>query len=87
MASKRKLLLKALNNPRGLRFEEFIALIEAFGFVFRRQRGSHRIYSRADVGERVNVQPRSDGKAKAEQVREFLQMVERHGLRLEEDEP
>ena len=87
MASKRKLLLKALNNPRGLRFEEFTALVEAFGFAFRRQCGSHRIYSRAAVGERVNVQPRSDGKAKVAQVQEFLKMVERHGLSLEEDEP
>ena len=42
MANKRKLHLKALNNPRGLRFAEFTALIEAFGFVFDRQRGSHR---------------------------------------------
>ena len=34
MPSKRKLYLKALNNPVGLRLEEFTALIEAFGFVF-----------------------------------------------------
>ena len=87
MPRNRKLLLKALNNPRGLRFDEFTALIEAFSFEFRRQRGSHRIYSRADAGERVNIQPRADGKAKAEQVREFLRLAEQQGLRLEEDEP
>ena len=87
MASKRKLFLKALNNPAGLRFAEFATLIEAFGFAFRRQRGSHRIYSRADVGERVNFQSWSDGKAKVAQVQEFLKMVDRRGLSLEEDEP
>ena len=87
MANKRKLHLKALNNPRGLRFEEFIALIEAFGFVFRRQAGSHRIYGRAEIAERVNVQPLPDGKAKTAQGREFLKRIERLGLDLEEHAP
>ena len=86
MAQKRKLHLRALNNPGGLRFGEFVALIEAFGYSLDRQRGSHRLYQRDGVPEFVNVQPRSDGKAKAEQVREFLKLVEAHGLRLE-DEP
>lgn len=86
MASKRKLYLKALNNPRGLRFAEFTTLVEAFGFVLDRQRGSHRMYAREDVRDLVNVQPRSDGKAKTAQVESFLTLVEQQGLRLEEDE-
>lgn len=86
MAQKRKLLLKAMNNPRGLRFGEFTALIEAFGFGFDRQRGSHRFYVREDVRGVVNVQPRSDGKAKAAQVTDFLELVQRLSLKLEEDE-
>ena len=85
MARRRKLLLKAMNNPRGLRFQEFTALIEAFGFEFDRQRGSHRYYVRVDVREVINVQPRSDGKAKVAQVVEFLNLVDRYGLRLEEE--
>jgi predicted RNA binding protein YcfA (HicA-like mRNA interferase family) len=55
MVKKRRLYLKALNNPRGLRFAEFTALVEAFGFRFRRQNGSHRLYGRADVHELVNI--------------------------------
>ena len=86
MASKRKLFLKALNNPRGLRFEEFTALVEAFGFAFKRQEGSHRMYFRDGVPELVNIQPTKVGKAKDYQVERFLKLVERHGLRLE-DEP
>jgi predicted RNA binding protein YcfA (HicA-like mRNA interferase family) len=86
MARRRKLLLKAMNNPRGLRFAEFTALIEAFGFEYDRQRGSHRYYVRADVREVINVQPRPDGKAKTAQVTEFLDLVERYALRLAEDE-
>lgn len=86
VARRRKLYLKALNNPSGLRFEEFIVLIEAFGFDFRRQRGSHRMYFRADVRELVNVQPTKDGKAKDVQVEDFLKLVERYGLELEDVE-
>ena len=86
MARKRKLYLKALNNPQGLRFAEFTTLIEAFQFAFQRQRGSHQIYARADVKEIVNVQPTKDGKAKDVQVEDFLELVERYGLRLEDEQ-
>ncbi|MDQ3695280.1 MAG: type II toxin-antitoxin system HicA family toxin [Chloroflexota bacterium] len=86
MARRRKLLLKALNNPRGLRFGEFTRLIEGFGFTLDRQRGSHRLYVREDVREFVNVQPSTDGKAKPAQVREFLELVQRHALQIEEED-
>lgn len=85
MPSKQKLSAKAVNNPRGLRFAEFTSLIEAFGFLLDRQRGSHRLYARPDVREFVNVQPSDDGRAKVAQVVEFLKLVERYGLRLESD--
>ena len=78
MVNKRKLYMKALNNPRGLRFEEFSALIEAFGFAFKRQAGSHHMHFRPGVPELVNVQPTKDGKAKDYQV-------ERCGLRPEHE--
>ncbi len=86
MARRRKLYLKALNNPKGLRFGEFTRLLEAFGFMLDRQRGSHRLYVREDVREFVNVQPTSDGKAKPAQVREFLELVQRHALQIEEED-
>jgi hypothetical protein len=86
VAPRRKLLLKALNNPQGLRFGEFVSLIESFGFVLDRQRGSHRLFVREDVREFFNIQPRGDGKAKAAQVREFLTLVQRYALDLGEDE-
>ena len=49
VAKRRKVYLRAPNNPGGLRFTEFTSLIEAFGFVLDRQRGSHRMYVREDV--------------------------------------
>ena len=84
MASRRKLFLKALNNPRGLRFREFTTLVEAFGFELKRITGSHHIYAHPNVREIVNAQPTKDGKAEEYQVRQFLGYVERYGLRLED---
>lgn len=84
MASKRKLFLKALNNPRGLRFAEFTALVEAFGFRRQRITGSHHIYARSEVQEIVNTQPTRDGKGEEYQVREFLRLIERYGLNMED---
>jgi predicted RNA binding protein YcfA (HicA-like mRNA interferase family) len=75
-----------MNNPQGLRFSEFTALIESFGFELDRQRGSHCLFVREDVREFVNVQPRADGKANRAQVTDFLSLIQRHSLHLEEDE-
>ncbi len=80
-ANKRKLLAKAKRSPHNLHFTEFEALIEAFGFRFDRQSGSHRIYSQDGVAEMVNIQD-FDGKAKPVQVRDFLDLVERYHLTL-----
>jgi predicted RNA binding protein YcfA (HicA-like mRNA interferase family) len=85
VARAQGLYIKALNNPRGVRFEEFVALVEAFGFGFVRQTGSHRMHFRAGIPELVNVQPTKDGKAKDYQVERFLKLVERYGLSLEDE--
>jgi predicted RNA binding protein YcfA (HicA-like mRNA interferase family) len=84
MPNPRKLFLKALNNPNGLRFREFTALVEAFGFELRRISGSHHIFGRPDVQEIVNAQPTRDGKAEDYQVRQFPGLVERYGLSLKD---
>jgi len=85
LTRKAKLYAKARVNPRGLRFAEFVALVKAFGFAFDHQTGSHRIHKHATIGRIVNVQPASDGKAKAVQVRAFLAIIERYGLSLEDE--
>ena len=85
MATKRKLYAKALNNPRGLRFEECTALIEAFGYALDRTRGSHRLYYHPAVPEFANVQPDKNGMAKPYQVKRFLRDVEDFGLSLEDE--
>ena len=74
----RKLFRKALNNPRGLRFGEFTALVEAYGYLLGRISGSHHIYYHPQVPSPLNIQPDRNGMAKAYQVRDFLEDVAEH---------
>jgi len=79
MANREKLLDKANNSPKNLRFEDLCALAEGYGWVFQRRSGSHHIYLNPRLGNAVgsmmNFQPR-DGKAKPTQVRQLLEAIE-----------
>jgi predicted RNA binding protein YcfA (HicA-like mRNA interferase family) len=58
-------------------------LVEAFGFSLKRVSGSHHVFSHPDVPELVNLQ-NIKGEAKPYQVRQFLRLVERYNLKLED---
>ena len=79
MARCAKLLDKAVNSPENLRFADLCALAECYGWVFQRQRGSHRIYMhpglRSRSGSMMNFQSRQ-GNAKPTQVRQLLAAIE-----------
>jgi len=84
---QRKLLQRVRNNPRDVRFSDLLELVAAVGFVPIRQRpGSHRRFVHPTAQEYLNLQPGNDGKAKPYQVKEFLEKVDRLGLRLPEEE-
>jgi len=54
---RRKLLARlAAGSVRNVAFDDFAALVSAFGFVEVRQSGSHHIFSRPDVPQLVNLQ-------------------------------
>lgn len=80
-----KLLARARGNPAGLRFSELCRLAEAFGFVFQRQKGSHRIYAHEPLREIMNFQEDA-GMAKAYQVRQLLDCAGRNGLTIGDDD-
>lgn len=82
--NKKKLLQKILNSQQNVSFEEFVALIEVFGFKLKRSSGSHRMYQREGVKDMMNVQ-NFKGKAKPYQIKQFLKTVERYNLRMEEE--
>ena len=81
--NKQKLLEKILSGSKNIRFDEFVSLIEAFGFELSRVRGSHHIFEHPNVPEILNLQ-NSKGQVKPYQVRQFLQLVEQYDLKLED---
>ncbi len=66
-------------------FTDTQRLAEAFGFTLDRVHGSHHIYRHPDVTARLNLQPTRSGDAKPYQLRQLLQLAERHALTLPEE--
>jgi predicted RNA binding protein YcfA (HicA-like mRNA interferase family) len=79
-----KLYANLLANPRlSISFRDFERLLRAFGLELARTNGSHRQYVHPKLLRPFPVQPdRKD--AMRYQVREFLELVEEHGLYLDE---
>jgi len=84
MVSRKKILARALSAPANMSFKDLVSLVEAFGFALSRVNGSHHIYTHSDIPELVNIQ-NVKGKAKPYQIRQFLRLVERHNLRMEDE--
>jgi predicted RNA binding protein YcfA (HicA-like mRNA interferase family) len=81
--NKKKLLEKILSGSKNVHFDDFVNLVEAFGFEFSRTRGSHHIFEHPDIPEILNLQ-NNKGQVKPYQIRQFLQLVEQHHLTLED---
>lgn len=75
MTKREKRIAKALNNPRGLSFEEFQQLLRGASWIFDHQRGSHQIWY-SPTGHRLSIQESRDGKAKGYQVEQFITQFE-----------
>lgn len=75
MTRREKLLEKARNNPRGLRFSELTRLAESYGFYLDRQGGSHAVYKHKGLGVSIPLQPDKNGKAKGYQVKQLLDAI------------
>ena len=82
---KRKILQKVLSGSKNIRFEEFVALLEGFGFTLERIKGSHYLFTHPRIQRSFPIQ--SDrGKAKPYQVRQLLQLIEQYDLELEQED-
>ena len=82
--SNRKRLQKAIRAPQNIRFAEMVTLVQAFGFELLRTSGGHHIFGRAGIAEQLNLQ-NVKGKAKPYQIRQFLAIVERYNLTLDDE--
>jgi len=67
---------------RNVAFADMNSLVQAVGFRLERTSGSHHIHVHPRVPELLNLQE-VKGEAKPYQIRQFLRLVERYGLRLE----
>jgi len=81
MSRKNKLYKRILNNQKNVSFEDFVLILEAFGFVHSRTNGSHFVYRHEAVKESVSIQSDS-GQAKPYQIRQFLKLVEAYNLKM-----
>lgn len=86
MVKKQKLYQRLLNNQKNIKFNDFVAVIIAFGFSFNRITGSHHIYDHPDVPQSVSIQPDDHNQAKPYQVRQFLRLIEKYNLKLTPDD-
>lgn len=82
--NRKKLLRRISHSPQNVRFDDLRGLAEAFGFRLSRISGSHHVFIHPSVRELLNVQ-NVGGEAKPYQVRQFLRLVERYNLTLEDE--
>ncbi len=86
MSKKRKLLLKISRGAKNIRFSEFLTLVESFGFTLNRVNGSHYIFEHPDIPQGISLQRDKNNQAKPYQIKQFLKLVERYNLQLENEE-
>lgn len=80
--NKHRFLAKIQNNNKNVRYNDFITLIESFGFRRVRGKGSHNVYECIGVPEMINIQ-NDNGQVKPYKVRQFLSILERYNLKME----
>ena len=81
----RKLLIKILAGSKNIAFNDFIHLVESFGFRLSRIKGSHHIFIHPEVDELINLQD-VKGQVKPYQIKQFLELIEKYDLKMEGSE-
>ncbi len=82
MSSVRTILADILLGSRdqSVRFDELCRVVRALGFD-ERIRGSHHIFTKENIDEIINLQPKRD-LAKPYQVRQVRQLIHKYRLEL-----
>ncbi|HLA07511.1 MAG TPA: type II toxin-antitoxin system HicA family toxin [Anaerolineales bacterium] len=83
MAKLKKIFEKVLAGSKNIAFNDFILLVEGFGFHLSRVSGSHHIFVHPKVKELVNLQ-NVKGQVKPYQIKQLMELVERYNLEIEE---
>ena len=84
MDPRRLLARIARGDMANVSFSDMRRLVEAFGFELRRTSGSHHVFVHPDIRELITMQD-ARGQAKPYQIRQFLRLVERYALSMEDE--
>jgi hypothetical protein len=81
-----KILQKILSglSDKNISFSDLLNLLIKFGFSMK-VNGSHHIFSREDVEEIINLQPKN-GQAKPYQVKQVRELIVKYRLNIKTDE-
>jgi predicted RNA binding protein YcfA (HicA-like mRNA interferase family) len=81
----RRNLLQRLSQGafHNVRFQDMQNLLAGFGFQLVRTEGSHHVFTHPTIKELVSLQEVRE-EAKPYQIRQFLRIVERYDLKLED---
>jgi predicted RNA binding protein YcfA (HicA-like mRNA interferase family) len=84
--NRRKLLKKLVQGDlRNVAFADMVNLVTGFAFTLKRTKGSHHIFAHPALPEMVNLQD-VGGEAKPYQIRQFLRLIEKYNITLEDAE-
>ncbi len=80
--NKQKTYAKLKNAPSNASFSDICRLAEQVGFVFRNQKGSHKVYKHPRHRYTMNFQPDKKDKSKAKkyQVAQLIGFIDEHNL-------
>jgi hypothetical protein len=81
---KRLLARLAHGHLQNVAFRDMMNLAEGLGFRLDRVSGSHHVLTHDKLSEFLNLQDWG-GEAKPYQIRQFLRLVEKYNLRLEDE--
>ncbi len=71
-----------MHSRKNVKFNDFLLLLEAYGFRHMRVQGSHNIYKNESVAEIINIQS-VNGEVKPYQIKQFPAVIEKYNLQME----
>jgi hypothetical protein len=79
--NEKKILQKILSGSKNIAFDDFVKLMNSFGFFLDRVNGSHHIFKRKGIFEILNIQ-NVNGQVKHYQIKQFMSIIEKYGLEI-----
>ncbi len=76
MSMRKKLLIRIQQNPKNVSFEDLRKLLEMYGFVLRRIRGSHRSFKGTLSGQEILFVVPYNQPLKVVYVKKALNLIE-----------